>query len=112
MNISPLGMGGENGTEVMLVLKFNVQFKRKYRLMQKRGYDRSLLLEVAGMLKSEKPLDERYKDHLRLGKYARSLEYHIRADCLLIYQKWGKRIELQRREPQRFVLRQVSLDSR
>ena len=71
-------MDRENEAGSMLELKFSGQFKREYRLMQKQGKDMSLLLDAVDLLKKGIPLDEKYQDHLLVGKYKGCRECHIR----------------------------------
>ncbi|HPY64120.1 MAG TPA: type II toxin-antitoxin system YafQ family toxin [Bacillota bacterium] len=80
----------------MYELTYSNQFKREYRLMKKRGYDMKLLQDVVKMLKTGKPLDEKYHDHPLDGDFIGSRECHIRPDWLLIYWKGQDYIELQR----------------
>ena len=55
----------------MLVVKYTRQFKKDYKLMQKRGLDTDLLKKVVLMLANEEKLAENYKDHNLTGKYKR-----------------------------------------
>lgn len=64
--------------------------------MKKRGYDKKLLQDVVELLKTGKPLDQKYKEHELVNNYAGSRECHIRPDWLLIYWKGKEYIELQR----------------
>ena len=77
-------------------MTYSSTFKRDYRLMKKRGYDMKLLQDVVELLKTGKPLDQKYKDHELDGEYKGSRECHIRPDWLLIYWKGKEYIELQR----------------
>lgn len=62
------------------------QFKRDLRLVQKRGYDVSLLTEVVKKLAAGEPLPEKNRDHALAGNFAGCRECHIAADWLLIYE--------------------------
>lgn len=69
----------------MLKLVTTGQFRKDYKRMKKRGCDIRLLEEVINLLLSERPLDERYRDHGLVGNYAGFRECHILPDWLLIY---------------------------
>lgn len=69
----------------MLRLVATGQFRKDYKRVKKRGYDMRLLEEIIDMLLNEQPLDERYRDHGLVGKYAGFRECHILPDWLLIY---------------------------
>lgn len=70
---------------MMLKLVTTGQFRKDYKRMKKRGCDIRLLEEVINLLLSERPLDERYRDHGLVGNYAGFRECHILPDWLLIY---------------------------
>ena len=69
----------------MYTIKFTSTFKKRYKLMKKRGSDLSLLDEVVDQLRQGKELDEKYRDHMLKGEYAGFHECHIKPDWLLIY---------------------------
>lgn len=69
----------------MYTIKFTSTFKKRYKLMKKRGLDLSLLDEVVDQLRQGKELDEKYRDHMLKGEYAGFHECHIKSDWLLIY---------------------------
>ena len=69
----------------MYTIKFTSTFKKRYKLMKKRGLDLSLLDEVVDQLRQGKELDEKYRDHILKGEYAGFHECHIKSDWLLIY---------------------------
>lgn len=66
-------------------VKFTTAYKKSYKLMKKRGLDLTLLDDVVDDLRQGKALDEKYKDHILKGDYARFHECHIKPDWLLIY---------------------------
>lgn len=71
----------------MLKLRFTNSFKKDYKLLKKRGYNLDLLEEVVETLLAGKKLDDRYHDHILLGKKYKGLhECHILPDWLLIYR--------------------------
>lgn len=61
------------------------QFKKDYRKIKKRGVDPSDLGVVLDRLCAEEMLEERYRDHALVGRYAGFRECHIRPDWLLVY---------------------------
>lgn len=72
----------------MLELEFSAQFKKDYKLAQKRGLDTNKLKDVIIQLQAQKSLAEKFHDHpladSRLYKGMR--ECHVDPDWLLIYQ--------------------------
>lgn len=62
------------------------QFKKDVKVLQKRGYDLSLLTTTIDILAEGKKLPERFKDHGLSGDYANFKECHIKPDWLLIYK--------------------------
>lgn len=55
----------------MLKVRYSNQFKKDYKLIQKRCYDVNKLKEVVKMLAEEKVLPAKYKDHNLIGNYKR-----------------------------------------
>lgn len=69
----------------MLELVTTGQFRKDYKRAKKRGYDMALLENIIDTLLTEKPLDERHRDHALTGNYTGFRECHILPDWLLIY---------------------------
>ncbi len=69
----------------MYQVKFTKSFKKSYKLMQKRGYDISLLDDVINQLMQGQELDIKYKNHSLTGNYKGFNECHIQPDWILIY---------------------------
>ena len=65
------------------------QFKRDYKLQQKRHNDIELLDDVMGILVKEDPLPVKNRDHPLQGGYKGYRECHIEPDWLLIYKVEG-----------------------
>lgn len=65
---------------------FTPNFKRDYKLVQKRGYEMELLKEVIAKLANGKELPERNRDHALTGNYRGCRECHVKPDWLLVYQ--------------------------
>lgn len=64
------------------------QFKRDYKKVAKSGrYSINDFLTVVELLIQDKPLPEKYKDHILRGEWDGCRECHIRPDWLLIYEK-------------------------
>lgn len=55
----------------MLKVIYSNQFKKDYKLIQKRGYDVNKLKEIIKMLAEEKVLPAKYRDHNLIGNYKR-----------------------------------------
>lgn len=66
-------------------VKITSAFKKKYKLMKKRGMDVSLLDDVIDQLRLGKTLDEKYRDHALSGRFSGFRECHVKPDWLLIY---------------------------
>lgn len=80
----------------MLKPEFTGQFKRDYKLAVKRGCDPEKLEKVIRLLCEEKPLDDKYHDHILINSknYKNMRECHIEPDWILIYQVIRERLIL------------------
>ena len=78
----------------MLKIVYTTQFKKDYKLAQKRGVDVEELFKVIELLQKQKPLPPEKKDHLLHGNYKGYRECHVRPDLLLIYKVNNKDLEL------------------
>ena len=78
----------------MLKIIYTTQFKKDYKLAQKRGVDVEELFKVIELLQKQKPLPPEKKDHLLHGNYKGYRECHVRPDLLLIYKVNNKELEL------------------
>ena len=67
-------------------IEMSTKFKKDFKLIEKRGYDISLIKNVIGMLANAEQLPEEYKDHALKGEYISYRECHIQPDWLLIYR--------------------------
>ena len=70
----------------MLKVRYYKQFKKDYKRIVKRGYNKKLFEEVLSYLVNEKQLPEKYRDHSLSGNYKGFRECHIQPDWLLIYK--------------------------
>ena len=66
-------------------VKLTSQYKKDYKLAQKRGKNISELKEVVELLATGKTLPEEYHDHPLYGNWLHHRECHIENDWLLIY---------------------------
>ena len=78
----------------MLKIIYTTQFKKDYKLAQKRGVDVEELFKVIDLLQKQKPFPPEKKDHLLHGNYKGYRECHVRPDLLLIYKVNNKELEL------------------
>ena len=62
----------------MLEIVYTTQFKRDYKLAQKRGVDVEELFKVIEMLQKQKSLPPEKKDHVLHGNYKGYRECHVR----------------------------------
>jgi mRNA interferase YafQ len=69
----------------MYEIEFSNSFKKDYKLMEKRGYDLSLLSEVFEQLVESGNVNAIYRPHQLSGNYAGCWECHIKADWLLVW---------------------------
>lgn len=67
-------------------IKMSSKFKKDYKLILKRGYDKQLLQGVIDILVTGDKLPKEYKDHALMGDYKGCRECHITPDWLLIYR--------------------------
>ena len=78
----------------MLKIVYTTQFKKDYKLAQKRGVDVEELFKVIAMLQKQEHLPPEKKDHILHGNYKGYRECHVRPDLLLIYKIKDKELEL------------------
>ncbi len=62
------------------------KFRRDLKRIKKRDYELDLLAVVIDLLRNDKVLYEKYRDHALQGEWGAFRECHIKADWLLIYQ--------------------------
>ena len=78
----------------MLDLVYTSQFKKDYKLAQKRHVDIDELFKVISMLQKQEPLPDEKRDHSLVGNYKDYRECHVRPDLLLIYKIKKEELEL------------------
>lgn len=64
----------------------STSFKKDYKSIIKRGYDKKLLQDIINQLANGEELPPRNKDHFLKGNYNGFKECHILPDWLLIYK--------------------------
>ena len=69
----------------MYQVKFTTAYKKRYKLMIKRGLNLSLLDDVVDKLRQGIPLEEKYRDHALTGNFEGFRECHIKPYWLLVY---------------------------
>ncbi len=80
----------------MLEVERTNQFKRDWKLLQKRGKDPAKLRDIILKLSATEILATRYRDHNLSGNYKGTRECHIEPDWLLIYSKTDTILRLER----------------
>jgi mRNA interferase YafQ len=68
-------------------LAMTSQFKASLKRAEKRGLNISLLEEVIEKLRTDVPLEDRFRNHELVGKYKGIWECHVQPDWLLLYLK-------------------------
>ena len=69
----------------MLNLRFTSQFKKDFKLAQKRGFDLSEFEGIVNKLRNREPLEEKYKDHQLSGNWKNHRDFHLHPDLVVIY---------------------------
>ena len=78
----------------MLDLYYTSQFKKDFKLAQKRHSDIKELSKVITLLQNQQILPEEKKDHPLSGKYNGYRECHVKSDLLLIYKIKNQQLQL------------------
>jgi mRNA interferase YafQ len=68
-------------------LFYTKKFEKDLKLIQKRGYDLTLLETVIEALETTGKIDASYLPHKLKGNYADCMECHIKPDWLLIWSQ-------------------------
>ncbi len=71
---------------MMLEVRYSKKFSKDQKLISKRGYNIQKLKDVIALLRTNKPLPKKYKDHALSGNYITYRECHIEPDWLLVYK--------------------------
>jgi len=69
----------------MLGFKFTNQFKKDFKLCEKRRYDTDLIIDIIVKIICEEPLPERCREHGLSGNYDGFAECHVKGDWVIIY---------------------------
>lgn len=70
----------------MYTVKATTKFQKDLKIIQKRGYDISLLTNVVKIIANGETIPPKYQDHELKGNYKGCRELHITPDWLLIYE--------------------------
>jgi len=76
----------------MLDFHFPNQFKKDFKLMEKRRYDVDGLFDIIVKLIWEEPLPERCREHRLSGNLEGYIECHVKNDWLMYYYYCNGRI--------------------
>lgn len=68
-------------------IKTTGSFKKDLKLAKRRGLSLNDLYDVVDILENDKPMPEKYHNHLLHGNYQGYWECHINPDWLLLYEK-------------------------
>lgn len=67
-------------------------FKKRVKLLKKRGYDLSLLAETINILCEKGKLPKEYRPHKLSGNLSGCWECHIESDWLLVWEQHDDRM--------------------
>lgn len=70
----------------MLNAIYSTQFRKDYKLCQKRGYKMQDLTAIMLDLQKEVPLQPKHREHQLKGNYIGYTDCHVGPDWLLIYK--------------------------
>ena len=71
---------------MIVQLVFTNKFKKDIKLLQKRGYNMTLIKDVILILEETGFLPSNYSPHKLSGNYSGYLEAHIKPDWLIIWK--------------------------
>ena len=70
----------------MFQLVFTNKFKKDVKLLQKRGYDMTVLKNAILLLEENGTLSHSYKSHKLSGDYSGYWEPHLKPDWLMVWK--------------------------
>lgn len=79
---------------ILYKIKPTTRFQKDLKLLQKSGYDLSLLTGIIEKLANGETLPPKNRDHFLSGQYKGCRECHITPDWLLIYEISEKELYL------------------
>ena len=79
---------------ILYKIKPTTRFQKDLKLLQKRGYDLSLLTGIIEKLANGETLPPKNRDHFLSGQYKGCRECHITPDWHLIYEISEKELYL------------------
>ena len=68
-------------------IRFSGQFKKSYKLCQRRGYDMTKIQKVMRILSEEGVLPAEYRPHILSGNWAGIWECHVDSNWLLLWKR-------------------------
>lgn len=68
-------------------IRFSGQFKKSYKLCQRRGYDMTKIQTVIRILSEKGALPAEYRPHILSGKWVGIWECHVDSDWLLLWKR-------------------------
>ena len=80
----------------MLTIEIEKSFEKDYKRLNKKHYDFCEFRKVLFLLKNEKNIPHKYKDHHLKGDKQGYKECHIENDIILIYQIVNNKLILYR----------------
>ena len=69
----------------MLGFRFTNQFKKDFKLAEKRRFNPDELFDILIKIVWEEPLPERCREHMLSGDYSGFTECHVKNDWVIIY---------------------------
>ena len=73
-------------------IEYTSHFKKKVKLLKKRGYDLTELAKTINILCETGELPQEFKPHKLSGKYSGCWECHIKPDWLLVWEQYDDRL--------------------
>lgn len=70
----------------MLKIRYSAQFKKDFKLIEKRNYDVDIFWDIVEILQNQRTLPQKYNDHALIGNYKGYRSCHITPAWLLIYK--------------------------
>ena len=78
----------------MLAIRYTSQYARDEKRARKRGLPTRLLDEVLQVLREQKPLAPKHRDHALAGELSGFRECHIQPDWLLVWKQEDNNLTL------------------
>jgi mRNA interferase YafQ len=91
--------------EIVFTRRFERDFRRLKKRLPRRDLDYETLEYVFGLLQTESPLPNAFREHALRGDYSGFTECHVDADWLLIYRVTRNRVVFHRTGTHRELFR-------